>query len=112
GRRRARGEPDGHLAADRRGSGDGPARRAHGARARRPPAGSRAPRSAGGGAARGRRRDGLGGRAGRRRLGTDRALVTTILLLHGWPVSERMWVPQVSALRDAGHDVWAPHLYG
>jgi pimeloyl-ACP methyl ester carboxylesterase len=38
--------------------------------------------------------------------------VTTILLLHGWPVSERAWVTQVSALRDAGHDVWAPHLYG
>ena len=38
--------------------------------------------------------------------------MTTILLLHGWPVSERAWVVQVSALRDAGHDVWAPHLYG
>ena len=38
--------------------------------------------------------------------------MTTILLLHGWPVSERAWVSQVSALRDAGHDVWAPHLYG
>jgi pimeloyl-ACP methyl ester carboxylesterase len=38
--------------------------------------------------------------------------VTTIVLLHGWPVSERAWVVQVSALRDAGHDVWAPHLYG
>jgi pimeloyl-ACP methyl ester carboxylesterase len=38
--------------------------------------------------------------------------VTAILLLHGWPVSERVWVSQVSALRDAGHDVWAPHLYG
>jgi len=36
----------------------------------------------------------------------------TILLLHGWPVSERIWVSQVSALRDAGHDVHAPHLYG
>jgi len=36
----------------------------------------------------------------------------TILLLHGWPVSERVWVSQVSTLRDAGHDVHAPHLYG
>jgi pimeloyl-ACP methyl ester carboxylesterase len=35
-----------------------------------------------------------------------------VLLLHGWPVSERVWVPQVSALRDAGFEVWAPHLYG
>ena len=38
--------------------------------------------------------------------------MTTILLLHGWPVSERVWVSQVSALRDAGFDVRAPHLYG
>ena len=36
----------------------------------------------------------------------------TILLLHGWPVSERVWVSQISALRDAGFDVHAPHLYG
>ena len=36
----------------------------------------------------------------------------TILLLHGWPVSERAWVSQVAALRNAGHEVWAPHLYG
>jgi pimeloyl-ACP methyl ester carboxylesterase len=35
-----------------------------------------------------------------------------ILLLHGWPVSERVWVSQVSALRNAGFDVHAPHLYG
>jgi pimeloyl-ACP methyl ester carboxylesterase len=35
-----------------------------------------------------------------------------VLLLHGWPVSERVWVSQVSALRDAGFDVHAPHLYG
>jgi len=35
-----------------------------------------------------------------------------VLLLHGWPVSERIWVPQVSALRDAGFDPVAPHLYG
>jgi len=36
----------------------------------------------------------------------------TILLLHGWPVSERIWVSQVSALREAGFAVHAPHLYG
>jgi len=35
-----------------------------------------------------------------------------VLLLHGWPVSERIWVSQVSALRDAGFDPLAPHLYG
>lgn len=35
-----------------------------------------------------------------------------VVLLHGWPVSERVWVPQVAALRDAGLDVVAPHLYG
>jgi pimeloyl-ACP methyl ester carboxylesterase len=35
-----------------------------------------------------------------------------VLLLHGWPVSERIWVSQVSALRDAGLDPVAPHLYG
>lgn len=36
----------------------------------------------------------------------------TILLLHGWPVSERIWVSQVSALRNAGFDVHATYLYG
>lgn len=36
----------------------------------------------------------------------------TILLLHGWPVSERVWTPQVGALRDAGFTVHVPHLYG
>jgi pimeloyl-ACP methyl ester carboxylesterase len=35
-----------------------------------------------------------------------------VLLLHGWPVSERVWVPQISALRDAGFDAHAPLLYG
>lgn len=35
-----------------------------------------------------------------------------VVLLHGWPVSERVWVSQVSALRDAGFDPVAPHLYG
>jgi pimeloyl-ACP methyl ester carboxylesterase len=36
----------------------------------------------------------------------------TILLLHGWPVSERIWASQVGALRDADFEVHAPHLYG
>jgi pimeloyl-ACP methyl ester carboxylesterase len=35
-----------------------------------------------------------------------------VLLLHGWPLSERMWVSQVSALRSSGFDPVAPHLYG
>jgi pimeloyl-ACP methyl ester carboxylesterase len=35
-----------------------------------------------------------------------------VMLLHGWPVSERVWVSQVSALRDAGYDPIAPLLYG
>jgi pimeloyl-ACP methyl ester carboxylesterase len=35
-----------------------------------------------------------------------------VMLLHGWPVSERTWVSQVSALRNAGFDPVAPHLYG
>jgi pimeloyl-ACP methyl ester carboxylesterase len=35
-----------------------------------------------------------------------------VMLLHGWPVSERIWVSQVTALRDAGFDPVAPHLYG
>jgi pimeloyl-ACP methyl ester carboxylesterase len=35
-----------------------------------------------------------------------------VLLLHGWPVSDRVWVSQVSALRDAGFDPVAPLLYG
>ena len=35
-----------------------------------------------------------------------------VMLLHGWPVSERVWVSQVSALRNAGFDPVAPHLYG
>jgi len=35
-----------------------------------------------------------------------------ILLLHGWPLDERMWESQVSALRAAGFDLVAPRLYG
>ena len=34
-----------------------------------------------------------------------------VLLLPGWPVSERIWVSQVSALRGAGFDPEVPHLY-
>lgn len=34
-----------------------------------------------------------------------------IVLLHGWPLSERMWVSQAAALRSAGHDPVTPHLY-
>ena len=53
----------------------------------------------------------MGGRARARRCSENRALVK-VLLLHGWPVSERVWVSQVSALRNSGYDVIAPHLYG
>jgi pimeloyl-ACP methyl ester carboxylesterase len=35
-----------------------------------------------------------------------------VLLLHGWPLSERMWTSQVTALQSAGFDPVAPHLYG
>jgi pimeloyl-ACP methyl ester carboxylesterase len=35
-----------------------------------------------------------------------------VLLLHGWPLSERMWTSQITALRSAGYDPVAPHLYG
>lgn len=35
-----------------------------------------------------------------------------VVLLHGWPLSERMWTSQVTALRNAGFDPVAPHLYG
>jgi pimeloyl-ACP methyl ester carboxylesterase len=35
-----------------------------------------------------------------------------VVLLHGWPLSERMWVSQTEALRRAGFDPVAPHLYG
>lgn len=35
-----------------------------------------------------------------------------VVLLHGWPVSERVWVSQVSALRSVGLEPVAPHLYG
>ena len=35
-----------------------------------------------------------------------------VFLLHGWPNSERMWVSQVTALRNAGFEPIVPHLYG
>ncbi len=35
-----------------------------------------------------------------------------VLLLHGWPLSERMWVQQVSSLRKHGFEPIVPHLYG
>ncbi len=35
-----------------------------------------------------------------------------VLLLHAWPVDERMWEPQVAGLREAGHAVRTPRLYG
>jgi len=34
-----------------------------------------------------------------------------VMLLHGWPLSERMWVPQVTALRESGLEPIVPHLY-
>ena len=35
-----------------------------------------------------------------------------VLLLHAWPVDERMWERQQGALVDAGHEPRAPRLYG
>jgi pimeloyl-ACP methyl ester carboxylesterase len=35
-----------------------------------------------------------------------------VLLLHAWPLDERMWDSQVAALRAAGHEPVAPRLYG
>ena len=35
-----------------------------------------------------------------------------VVLLHGWPLSERMWVSQVTALRTVGFEPVTPHLYG
>jgi pimeloyl-ACP methyl ester carboxylesterase len=35
-----------------------------------------------------------------------------VMLLHGWPRSERMWVSQVTALRNNGLEPIVPHLYG
>jgi pimeloyl-ACP methyl ester carboxylesterase len=35
-----------------------------------------------------------------------------VLLLHAWPVDERMWEPQVARLAEDGHTARAPSLYG
>jgi len=35
-----------------------------------------------------------------------------VLLLHAWPVDERMWEPQVRAVEKAGFEALAPRLYG
>lgn len=35
-----------------------------------------------------------------------------VILLHGWPRSEEMWEPQITALRDAGIQPLVPRLYG
>ncbi|MCS7007052.1 MAG: alpha/beta hydrolase, partial [Gaiellaceae bacterium] len=35
-----------------------------------------------------------------------------VLLLHAWPLDERMWEPQLPALREAGFEALAPRLYG
>lgn len=35
-----------------------------------------------------------------------------VLLLHAWPLDERMWEPQVAALAGAGFEPFAPRLYG
>jgi pimeloyl-ACP methyl ester carboxylesterase len=35
-----------------------------------------------------------------------------VLLLHAWPLDERMWGAQVAALEQAGHEPVAPRLYG
>jgi pimeloyl-ACP methyl ester carboxylesterase len=34
-----------------------------------------------------------------------------VVLLHGWPLDEGMWAPQLASLRDAGHEPVAPRLY-
>ena len=35
-----------------------------------------------------------------------------VLLLHAWPLDERMWEPQQPVLRELGFDAVAPRLYG
>ncbi len=35
-----------------------------------------------------------------------------VLLLHAWPLDERMWDPQVAALAAAGYEPLTPRLYG
>lgn len=35
-----------------------------------------------------------------------------VVLLHAWPLDERMWEPQLAGLRQAGFDPVTPRLYG
>jgi pimeloyl-ACP methyl ester carboxylesterase len=35
-----------------------------------------------------------------------------VVLLHAWPLDERMWERQMAALTDAGHEAVTPRLYG
>jgi pimeloyl-ACP methyl ester carboxylesterase len=35
-----------------------------------------------------------------------------VLLLHAWPLDERVWEPQIGPLEAAGHTVRTPRLYG
>lgn len=35
-----------------------------------------------------------------------------VVLLHAWPLDERMWDPQVEVLGEVGYEVAAPRLYG
>jgi pimeloyl-ACP methyl ester carboxylesterase len=35
-----------------------------------------------------------------------------VMLLHAWPSDETMWERQVAALRNSGHEPFAPRLYG
>jgi pimeloyl-ACP methyl ester carboxylesterase len=35
-----------------------------------------------------------------------------VVLLHAWPLDERMWEPQRSALTEAGYEPLTPRLYG
>lgn len=35
-----------------------------------------------------------------------------VVLLHAWPLDERMWDDHLDWLREAGHDAVAPRLYG
>lgn len=35
-----------------------------------------------------------------------------VVLLHAWPPDERMWDPQLAAVREAGFEPLAPRLYG
>ena len=105
------GEPDRRLSPHGRRTGGRSASRPHRALPRGSSARPRAPRGARRGHAHRGLRDGVGRRTRAGGVDEGRAPVK-VVLLHGWPVSERVWVSQVSALRDAGFDPIAPHLYG